>query len=71
MGQRKSFIYKDFTVPGLFPTNQKVVGSNPPGRAKKSLETSTFQGFLLAFSAVPIVQNRAFCAVCCMQNGMQ
>jgi hypothetical protein len=47
------------------------VGSNPPGRAKKSLETSTFQGFLLAFSAVPIVQNRAFCAVCGMQNGMQ
>jgi hypothetical protein len=45
--------------------------SNRTGRTKKSLETSTFQGFLLAFSAVPIVLNRAFCAVYGMQNGMQ
>ena len=55
---------------GLIHT-RSVNGSNPFGATNESLETSTFQGFFIAFSAVPIVPYRAFCAVCGMQNGMQ
>ena len=39
-----------FHVKLRFPTNQKVVGSNPAGRAKENLEKSRFFLFPVCYS---------------------
>jgi hypothetical protein len=40
----KPLYFNGFRIYTVLPTNQKVVGSNPAGRAKKSLENQRFSG---------------------------